>query len=406
MPRVFKHIAALALVTAFALASAACGSKGATPGKDVAATVNGKDITLADVDRIVNQQAQGQQLPTLQQAAARLQVLDKLIERQVLYARAEKEQTVPKDDEVNTFVSQQKQQTTAEAWEKGLKDNNLTEELVREEARKDIAIRKLQEKLYGKITVREQEIADFYNANRAQFVNPRGVYISDIVVDPGDSGGVFKDDAKSDAEATAKIQRLYATLKGGADFADVARTSSEDQSSVRGGDIGMANEQDLRQNGFPGDLVNRFFNQMTVGSYTEPIRFADGRWYIFKLTNRQLENTPLTLDDQRVRDQIRQGLINQRQTVLNEALIRNAMSDVTVVNKLAESMLSDPNMLGGNQSVTPGTAGTPAATTAATPNAAASPAATTASPAATPAAGAGTAATPRPAATTGATPKK
>ncbi|HYG79905.1 MAG TPA: SurA N-terminal domain-containing protein, partial [Pyrinomonadaceae bacterium] len=336
MPRVFRNIAALALVTASALALAACGSKGTTGSKDVAATVNGKEITLADVDRIVNQQAQGQQLPTLQQAAARLQVLDKLIERQVLYARAEKEQTVPKDDEVNTFISQQKQQTTAEAWEKGLKDNNLTEELVREEARKDIAIRKLQEKLYGKITVREQEIADFYNANRAQFVNPRGVYLSDIVVDPADSGGVFKDDAKSDAEATAKIQRLYATLKGGADFADIARASSEDQSGVRGGDIGMANEQDLQQNGFPADLVNRFFNQMTVGSYTEPIRFADGRWYIFKLTNRQLENTPLTLDDPRVRDQIRQGLINQRQTVLNEALIRNAMSDVTVVNKLAE----------------------------------------------------------------------
>jgi len=276
---------------------------------------------------------------------------------------------------------------------------------VREEARKDIAIRKLQEKLYGKITIRDQEITDFYNTNRAQFVNPRGVYLSDIVVDPGDSGGVFKDDAKSDAEATAKIQRIYATLKGGADFADIARTSSEDPSSVRGGDIGMANEQDLQQNGFPADLINRFFNQLTVGSYTEPIRFADGRWYIFKLTNRQLESKPLALEDPGVRDQIKQALINQRQTVLNEALIRNAMSDVTVVNRLAESMLSDPNMLGGNQSVAPAAAASPSATTAATPAAGASPSAT-AAPAASPAAGAGAAATPRLAATTGATPKK
>ncbi|HEX6183399.1 MAG TPA: SurA N-terminal domain-containing protein [Pyrinomonadaceae bacterium] len=405
MPRVFRNIAALVLVTAFALAIAACNSKGKTGGNDVAATVNGKDITLADVDRIVNQQAQGQQLPTLQQAAARLQVLDKLIERQVLYARAEKEKTVPNDDEVTTFINQQKQSRTVEEWEKGLKDSGFTEEQVREEARKDIAIRKLQEKLYGKITIRDQEITDFYNANRAQFVNPRGVYLSDIVVDPGDSGGVFKDDAKSDAEATAKIQRIYATLKGGADFADIARTSSEDASGVRGGEIGMANEQDLQQNGFPAELISRFFNQLAVGSYTEPIRFADGRWYIFKLTNRQLENTPLSPDDPRVRDQIKQGLINQRQTILNEALIRNAMSDVTVVNRLAESMLSDPNMLGGNQSVAPGAAASPAATTAATPAAGASPSAT-AAPAASPAAGAGTAATPRPAATTGATPKK
>ncbi len=393
MPRVFRQFATLALVTTFALAIAACGGKASGGGKDVAATVNGKDITLAEVDRIVNQQAQGQQLPTLQQAAARLQVLDKLVERQVLFARAEKEKTVPNDDEVTTFVNQQKQSRTVEEWEKGLKESGFTEEQVREEARKDIAIRKLQEKLYGKITIRDQEITDFYNTNRAQFVNPRGVYLSDIVVDPGDSGGTFKDDAKSEAEATAKIQRIYATLKGGADFADLARASSEDPSGVRGGEIGMANEQDLQQNGFPVDLINRFFSQLTVGSYTEPIRFADGRWYIFKLTNRQLENKPLALEDQGVRDQIKQALINQRQTVLNEALIRNAMSDVTVVNKLAESMLGDPNMLGGNQSVAPGAAASPAATTAATPAAGASPAAA-ASPAASPAA------------TTGATPKK
>lgn len=391
MPRVLRQIATLALVTAFATSLAACS--GASDGKgpkDVAATVSGKEITLADVDRIVNQQAQGQQLTTLQQAAARLQVLDRLIERQVLVARAEKEKTVPSDDEVNTFINQQKQRLTAEEWEKSLKENNLTEQQVRDEARKDIAINKLQEKLYGKITIRDQEVTDFYNTNREQFVNPRGVSLADIVVDPSDSGGAFKDDAKSEAEATAKIQRIHAQLKSGADFAEVARSSSEDPSGVRGGDIGIANERDLQQNGFPADLVGRFFNQMQVGSFTEPIRFADGRWYIFKLTNRQLEPKSLALEDPGVRDQIKQALINQRQTILKEALVRNAMSDVAVVNRLAESMLNDPNMLGGNQSVSPATAASPAstpaaaATQAATPAASASPAATAA--AATPAA--------------------
>ena len=413
MPRVFRQIATLVLVITFAFVIAACGGgKNSGNGKDVAATVNGKDITLAEVDRIVGQQAQGQQLSTLQQAGARLQVLDKLIERQVLFLRAEKEKTVPTDDEVTTFVNQQKQKLTAEEWEKSLKDNNLTNEQVREEARKDIAINKLQEKLYGKITIRDQEIGDFYNANQPQFVNPRGVYLSDIVVDPRDSGGAFKDDAKSDAEATAKIQGIYTSLKQGADFADVARTSSEDPSGVRGGDIGMANEQDLQQNGFPADLIGRFFNAMQVGSYTEPIRFADGRWYIFKLTNKQLENKPLKLEDPGVRDKIKEALINQRQTILNEALIRNAMSDATVVNHLAESMLNDPNMLGGNQPASPGASASPAATQTTTPAASATPSATpaaSASPAAsaasTPAASLRPASTPRPAATATATPR-
>src|SRR5437764_1372554 len=205
VPRVFRQIATLALVATFLFALAACGrgGSGGDHGKDVAATVNGKDIMLSEVDRLVNQQAQGQQLSTLQQAAARLQVLDKLIERQVLYQRAEKEKTVPSDDEVTTFVNQQKQKLTAEEWEKSLKENNLTEDEVRDEARKDLAVSKLQDKLYGKITIRDQEITDFYNNNRAQFVNPRGVSLSDIVVDPRDSGGLFQDDPKSEAEPTA-----------------------------------------------------------------------------------------------------------------------------------------------------------------------------------------------------------
>ena len=407
MHRVFRQIATAVLVATLLFALAACSrSSGGDHGKDVAATVNGKDIMLSEVDRLVNQQAQGQQLSTLQQAAARLQVLDKLIERQVLYQRAEKEKTVPSDDEVTTFVNQQKQKLTAEEWEKSLKENNLTEDEVRDEARKDLAVSKLQDKLYGKITIRDQEITDFYNNNRAQFVNPRGVSLSDIVVDPRDSGGLFQDDAKSEAEATAKINRLSAQLKGGADFATVARASSEDESSIRGGEIGFANEDDLKQNGFAPDLINKLFTTMKVGDISDPVHFPDGRWIIFKLTSRQLETKPLSLEDPGVRDKIKDALISQRQQILNEALIRNAMSDATVVNHLAESMLNDPNMLGGNQPVSPGASPSPAASASATQSATPAPSATpaanaTAPPAAitakpTPTAKPAAAATPHP----------
>ncbi|HEY0172711.1 MAG TPA: hypothetical protein VGB98_16935, partial [Pyrinomonadaceae bacterium] len=81
MPRVFRNIAALAVVTALALAVAACGSKASGGGgKDVAATVNGKDITLSRVDLIISQQTGGQQgkMMPLELAAARLQALDSL----------------------------------------------------------------------------------------------------------------------------------------------------------------------------------------------------------------------------------------------------------------------------------------------------------------------------------------
>jgi parvulin-like peptidyl-prolyl isomerase len=385
--RVPKQFAALSLALALAAGLAACtnnaGTGTAAGGGDkaVAATVNGKSILLSEVDRIVSQQTRGGaagqtvSLSPLEQGAARLQVLDQLIQRQVLFDRAEKEKTVPTDDELNTYINNQRSRMTQEQWEKSLRDNNLTEEQVRDEARKDLAIRKLQEKLFGKITIRDQEVVDFFNNNKEQFVNPRGVFLSDIVADPADYAGQFRDDAKSDAEAAAKIQRLHAQLKSGADFATVARASSEDPSSVRGGDIGFATEEDLKQNGFPPELIARLFGQMNVGDITEPIRFPNGRWYIFKLTDRQLETKPLTLEDPRVRDRITQGLISQRQTILNEALIRQAMGDATVVNNLAGGMINDPSMLGGLQQVSTGGA-SPSPAASASPAAQASPAAT------------------------------
>ena len=406
MPRVFRQIATLTAVTAFAISLAACsGTTGGTGAKDVAATVNGKEIKLAAVDRVVNQQLQGQQLSTPEQAAARLAALDNLIQREAVVQKAEKEKTVPSDDEVNTAINTQRSQRTAEEWAKLLQESKLTEDQIREEARKDLAVKKLQEKLFGQITIRDQEIVDAYNNNRNRYVNPRGVGLSDIVTDASDSGGQYPNDAKSEAEAAAKINSLSAQLKTGADFATVARANSEDQSFARGGDIGFANEDMLRQNGFPADLVNRLFNTMQVGDITEPIRFPDGRWIIFKLTNRQLETKPLALEDPGVKEQIKQELIEARQTILQGALIRSAMGEAQVVNNLANDMLKDPNMLGGNQPVAPGTAASPASTpaAAASPSATASPAATAAA-AATPAANTRPAGTPRPAATAGASP--
>jgi parvulin-like peptidyl-prolyl isomerase len=391
VPRVFKQFAVVLLVVAAssAILSGCSGSgKNGPGGKDVAATVNDKEISLHDVDRVINQklQEQGmspQQLSTADNAAARLQALDSLVQREAVVQKADKEKTVPTDDEINTAINTQKSQMTAEEWQKFLKDNNLTEEQLRAEARKDLAIKKLQDKLFGQITIRDQEIADFYSNNRDRYVTSRGVGLADIVADPRDSGGVFQNDAKSDAEAAAKINSLSAQLKTGADFATVARANSEDQSSIRGGDIGVANEDLLKRYGFSPELIARLFSTMKVGDITEPIHFPDGRWVIFKLTNRQLENKPLALEDPGVKDQIKQELIDARRSVLQAALISSAMSEVKVVNKLAEDMLKDPNMLGGMQQASPGGAtpaasATPSASASATPapSASASPAAT------------------------------
>ena len=391
MSRVSKQTVLAAVIAVTSLVFAACGSKattGASGGNgtggasDVAATVNGKNIMLSEVDKLINQQFQGQQvnLSPLERAQTRLQALDTLIQKEVLFQRAEKEGLLPKDEEVTQFLTELKQQSgmTEEEFQKRLKEQGQTEEMLREEARKQKAIEKLQNQINAKITIRDEEVQDFYNNNKQQFVNPRGVGLANIVVDPADNGA--QDDAKSDAEAKAKIDAIYAQLKSGADFATVARARSEDPSNVKGGDLGFATENDLKQNGFPQQLVDQFFGPMQVGSFTAPVQFPNKRWYIFKLQSKQLQTENLTFDTPGVRQQIIQALTDQRKNILNGALLEVALSEAKVVNNLASDMLAKPELMSGMRQVTPGASPAASASPAA-PQATASPAAS-ASPAA------------------------
>src|SRR6185295_5268845 len=154
--------------------------------------------------------------------------------------------------------------------------------------------------------------------------------------------------AKSEDDAKTKIDNINNQLKSGADFATVARAKSEDPNSIpRGGDIGFASEDDLKNNGFPSDLVAKFLGSMQVGDRTDPIRFPSGKWYIFKLQEKRLQTENLTLESQGVRQQITVALTNQRKEILNAALLTVAISEAKIMNQFAANMLSNPSNLGG-----------------------------------------------------------
>lgn len=386
--RLISAAALLALTAAFFVA---CSNSGTSETKDsmVAATVNGKNIMLAEVERQISQQAGGKQaqLSQLELAQARLQVLGGLIQREVLFQRADREKLLPTEDEITAAINQQKQQSgmTDDDFQKNLAAQNLTMESLREEARKDIAIKKLQEKYNSKITVNDKEVEDFYNGNRERFVSSRGVALGMIVVDPADNSaqGIAQNDAKSDTEAKLKIDNIYQQLKSGADFATVARAKSEDPTSLqRGGDIGFATEDDLKQNSFPPELIARFFGAMQIGDTTEPVHFTSGKWYVFKLEEKRLSTENLTLESPGVRQQITQALIKQRGDILNAALLETATNEAKIVNNLAATMLNNPSNL-GLRPASPGAVASPSTSATATPQTSVAPAAA-ASPAASP----------------------
>jgi len=386
--RAAKQIGLLIVVVSLAVVLIACNrNAGGADGKGsaAAASVNDKKIMLTEVDKILEQQVKGQggqfsDMSQLELAAGRLQVLDELIRREVLFQRADKEKLLPTDDEIIQIISQQKQQAgTQEAFQARLKESGLTEDAVRDIARRDLAIQKLLDRTAAKIEPpTDKEVEDFYNNNRQRYVSARGVGLAAIIVDPADNGA--PNDAKSDIEAKNKIDIINQRLKSGADFATVARAESEDPQSVpRGGDIGFFTEEQLKQSGFPQDLIAKLFSGMEVGGRTEPIQ-SSGRWTIFKLTDRRLQSENLTLDNPDVRKDATENILNQRKQILNAAMLEVAVREAKITNNLAQDMLNSSTSLSSLRPA--GSRPVPAATPAV------SPAGATSSPAASPATGA------------------
>ena len=388
MRNIAKVLTVTCLVAA-GLVLSGCDS-GGSAAKDnmVAATVNGRNIMLKEVERAVSQQVGGNTSTynQLQMAQARLQVLDSLIQREVMYQRAEREKLLPTDAQIDGAIATQKQNTgmTNEDFEKSLKEQSMSMDTLREEARKTLAISNLQDKYNGKINVSDREVEEYYSSNKQQFVRGRGVGLAMIMVDPADNSGTgIKDDAKDEVAAKAKIDSIYQQLQGKTDFATVARARSEDYNSItRGGDAGFATEQDLKTNNFPAELIANLFGPMQVGDYTQPVNF-NGKWYIFKLAEKRLTAENLTLES--VRQQIAQALTEQHKAVLNTALLETAINEAKIVNHLAAEMLSNPGNLGlrpaspnetgsqTTQSPTQSPAASPAATTTTSPASTSSP---------------------------------
>ncbi len=328
--------------------SGTSSSTSSSGGKEAAATVNGTTITVEEVDRLTKRQASENSLSPLELASARLQVLDELIQQEVLYQRAQKDGINPTDQEINEFIQKQKQEAgmTEEDFDKQLKGSGQTQEGIRADIRKQMAIQKLQDKLGVSLKVQDREITYLFKSNPNQFVAEPGVAVADIIVDPADNG--MKNDAKDPVAAQAKITDISRRLASGTDFATLARGQSEDQSALQAGDLPFIPQTQfagLAQAGLPADLGAKLM-AMSEGDRLGPLKDQRGRFHIFKLTQKRTERRQLTADDPEVRKQISDYILNQRRSLVNAALLTRARDEAKIDNVLAKSTYDNPNSFG------------------------------------------------------------
>ena len=212
----------------------------------VAADVNGDQISVADLNRMIDTIKAGD--PGLQTDSAtaksslvaiRGQMLDQLINTRLLVQEAKRLKIVTPakdvDDEIETLKADHKFKTDTDL-QKWLQADGKTLPQFRQFIADQSSIGELFTRLTADVTVSPDDIAAFYGAHTDQFAIPEMVKARHIML------AINPNASQADKDAVAKrAQDIIKQLKGkNADFATIAKTKSDDTTTRdNGGDMGQ-----------------------------------------------------------------------------------------------------------------------------------------------------------------------
>jgi parvulin-like peptidyl-prolyl isomerase len=207
-------------------------------GAKKVATFEGGEVTQGELEEFAQQSGFGElseDSPQYEQAVQ--QIMPQLVGIEIAKAYAQEKGITVSDAEVNRELAKIKEQvgqqarasgqdlSNQEAYEQALKQNDITEDQLREDIRENLPIQEVQKRVAGDAQPSEEEVQKFYDENKAaQFTNPAQRCMRHIL---------FNKDQKEKAEEVEK------QLQNGGDFAKLAKEKSQDPGSAeQGGDLG------------------------------------------------------------------------------------------------------------------------------------------------------------------------
>jgi peptidyl-prolyl cis-trans isomerase SurA len=320
-------------------------SQNASP--DTWATVDGRSITRDQVEKtFYRSQDPNSKISAEEAMTVKLSLLNEMILQDILLAKASELKIEVTDSELDTAFNERKKNLSDEQFQAELKKRNLNPEDMREGLRREMIANKLiEQQVTSKVTVSDQEVTDFYNANRAQFTVPEESYrIAQIVVTPNDEpqqANRTGNDAASAQEAAFKVRMIMERLKAGAPFADVAMDYSEDpETAPRGGDLGLVPVSALKQ--APEQLRKAVIGQKPG---TVNVATANGAHTIVAVIAYEPAGER-NLSTPGVKDAITQGLKTRKEQLLRTAFLSAARNDADVVNHQARRLVETQGKLG------------------------------------------------------------
>lgn len=227
-------------VLSVALISISAPAEEKKSSNEKVAVVNGVTINQVAFQKELNFHLQratqrGMQVPETQMEKLKKDVLESLIEREILYQESQKAGIKVEEKAIDEQLGVIKQRFPTEAdYQNALKQMNFSEEDVKMQVKRGLAIKGLIDRQVGqKIIVTDEESKAYYEGNPQMFKQPEQVKASHILIKVESNA-----DEKKKGEARQKIVVVQEKLEKGEDFAALAKEYSEGPSNVKGGDLG------------------------------------------------------------------------------------------------------------------------------------------------------------------------
>lgn len=352
----------LLVVLGVSIAIGACRSNTTAPGAASAAppntwaTVNGRQISREEVEKTYRREAAPQQ-SNEEALAGKLALLNEMIAQELVLAKARELKIEISDTEIDNAYAEAKKNITEDQFQKELASRNLTPADMRESLRRDMLAGKVMEReVIAKITVTDDDIKAFYEANRASFNRPEDAYhIAQITVTPQRANQQINrsgNDAGTPQEAQAKAQMLMERLKAGAPFGELAADFSEHpESAQRGGDLGFVPLSAIRNQAPP-------LRDAILNSQPGSVRLVSlaGTHTIILLVARDTAGQKDPSMPQ-VKEMISNTLKGQREQLMRAAYVNSLRNDATVVNHLADRIVETQGKLPSLAPSAPGATG-------------------------------------------------
>lgn len=315
-----KKILSLVLSLMMVLSLVGCSSE-----NKVVATVNGKEITLGNYERLLalNKSSMeayyGSDIWSSEveegktyEDTLREMVLESMTSSEVIYQQAEKEKVAPTDKEVQEQIDSFNQNIKDdEDYKKELKRMGIDDKFLKYQFARDIANQNLKTHYEDNTKVSESDMKKYYEDNKDDFYVDTVTASHILIKTQDDNGKELSDEEKSKAKKTA--EEVLAKIKAGEDFAKLAKEYSQDSSASNGGELGTFGR---------GQMVQEFEDasfSMKAGEVSDIVKTQYG-YHIIKVTERV--NKQESYDESKAA--IKSTLLSEKYTEYIEGLVDKA----------------------------------------------------------------------------------